>query len=395
MQDRENLLSVVVPVYNVEQYLQQCLDSILNQTYTYLEIILVNDGSTDRSGEICNAYARLDSRVHVINQENQGVVVARRRAVEKATGKYIVFVDSDDYIEKDYFGKMLCVAKDYDLVTGGCFIDQDRDNKMLDKIEQGIYATDKQMEYIIDNMIIYQCGSERGLTPYIVNKLFRTDFAKRICLTVNSKIFWGEDSEFLYKYVLQCNSVCVTDICGYHYRTREQSTVHRKHRDYLINVNELYLSMEETFSKHYRKESLLLQLQIWISLMISVAPSVMGFSELAYISTSVRNIFPFYEEMQGKEIVLYGAGRVGREFFLQLKNRKDIQLVGWADKDAENYQEKGYPIMHLSEVAKLKCDYVIIAVKQLAMMEEIKRELIEAGIPKNKIMWKAPIQLIL
>lgn len=395
MQNAETLLSVVVPVYNVDQYLEQCLVSILGQTHNSLEVILVNDGSTDRSGEICKAYEKRDKRVQVLNQQNQGVAVARKRAVEKATGKYIVFIDGDDYIEEDYFEKLLCAAEGNDLVTGGYFIDQDRDNKVLDKIEQGIYSSPSQMEYIIDNMIIYACSSERGLTPYVFNKLYRTDYAKRVVLTINSKVIIGEDSEFLYKYVLECNSVYITDICGYHYRTREQSTVHQKHKNYLINLNELFFSLEKTFSEHYRKETLLLQLQLWISMSIRNAPIVMGFSELAYIPTSVRNIFPFYEEMQGNEIVLYGAGRVGRDYFLQLKNRKDIQLVGWADKNAENYQEKGYPIMFLSEIAKLKYDYVIIAVKQLVMMEEIERELIEAGIPKNKIMWKAPIQLIL
>lgn len=395
MQNAETLLSVVVPVYNVDQYLEQCLVSILGQTYNSLEVILVNDGSTDRSGEICKAYEKRDKRVQVLNQQNQGAAVARKRAVEKATGKYIVFIDGDDYIEKDYFEKLLCAAEGNDLVTGGYFIDQDRDNKVLDKIEQGIYSSPNQMEYIIDNMIIYACGSERGLTPYIFNKLYRTDYAKRVVLTINSKVIIGEDSEFLYKYVLECNSVYITDICGYHYRTREQSTVHQKHKNYLINLNELFFSLEKTFSEHYRKETLLLQLQLWISMSIRNAPIVMGFSELAYIPTSVRNIFPFYEEMQGNEIVLYGAGRVGRDYFLQLKNRKDIQLVGWADKNAENYQEKGYPIMFLSEIEKIKYDYVIIAVKQLVMMEEIERELIEAGIPKNKIMWKAPVQLIL
>lgn len=391
MQDQDILLSVAVPVYNVEQYLNQCVDSILCQTYTHLELILVNDGSTDRSGEICEEYAKLDARVHVINQENRGAASARRRAAERATGQYIVFIDSDDYIEEDYLEKMICAVNGCDLVTSGYFIDQDC--KKFDKIKQGIYAAGTQMEYIIDNMIIYQCGRERGLTAYIFNKLYRTDYARKVFLEINPKVYWGEDSEFLYRYILQCQSVCVTDICGYHYCTREQSIVHRRHMDYLSNLNELYLSLEKVFREHDRKEILLFKLQLWMITMIRIAPSVMGFFDLA--QGSVRFLFPHYDTMHGKEIILYGAGSVGKDFYLQLRGREDIKVVGWMDKNAEDYQKKSYPVMPLSEIDKLKYDYIIIAVNRSAMIEQIKNELIEAGIPEEKIVWKQSVQLIL
>ena len=93
------LVSVIVPVYNVEKYLKKCVDSILSQSYQNIEVILINDGSLDGSGEICEAYAQKDERIKYITQNNSGLGKTRNRGVEEASGKYLLFVDSDDYIE--------------------------------------------------------------------------------------------------------------------------------------------------------------------------------------------------------------------------------------------------------------------------------------------------------
>ena len=94
-----NKISIIIPIYNVEQYLPQCLDSIINQTYKNLEIILINDGSTDNSGKICDNYAKVDNRIHVFHKKNEGVSSARNLGLEKCTGDFIGFVDPDDFIE--------------------------------------------------------------------------------------------------------------------------------------------------------------------------------------------------------------------------------------------------------------------------------------------------------
>ena len=104
------LISVIVPIYQVEAYLEECLDSILNQTYRQLEIILIDDGSTDRCGEICDRYASRDSRIKVIHQTNQGLSAARNAGMDIAIGEYISFIDSDDYIVPQYYEKMLDTA---------------------------------------------------------------------------------------------------------------------------------------------------------------------------------------------------------------------------------------------------------------------------------------------
>ena len=112
---RTPLISVIIPVYNVEKYLHRCLDSVIAQTYQNIEIICVDDGSIDESGRICNQYAVRDARIKVIHQENQGLSAARNRGLDAAEGEYIAFVDSDDYILEDMYKKMLDKLLNYNV----------------------------------------------------------------------------------------------------------------------------------------------------------------------------------------------------------------------------------------------------------------------------------------
>lgn len=104
-------VSIIIPVYNNEQYIEKCIQSVLNQTFENFEVIVINDGSTDKSGEILEKLNREDSRIILIEQKNQGVAVARNRGMNKATGKYITFVDGDDYLKNNYIEKMYNLAE--------------------------------------------------------------------------------------------------------------------------------------------------------------------------------------------------------------------------------------------------------------------------------------------
>ena len=108
-----DLITVMVPVYNVEKYLDKCVTSILNQSYKNLDVLLINDGSTDHSGDICDKYVQLDKRVRVIHKFNEGVSKTRNQGIEYAKGKYLVFVDSDDYLEVDYCKNMYEAQQQY------------------------------------------------------------------------------------------------------------------------------------------------------------------------------------------------------------------------------------------------------------------------------------------
>ena len=162
-----DLVSVVVPIYNVQDYLEKCIDGILKQTYDNLEIILVDDGSPDECGQICDAYALKDKRIHVFHKENGGLSDARNYGMKEATGKYITFIDSDDFIHARFIEILLRIAKEKqaDIVVGDFFLFQESDKcqekNISDKeIAEAQVLTSKHL--YDDEFIAPRLSSDRG-----------------------------------------------------------------------------------------------------------------------------------------------------------------------------------------------------------------------------------------
>lgn len=385
------LLSVIVPVYNAEKYLSRCIDSILNQTYTSLEIILVDDGSVDSSGEICCSYKEKDSRVRVFRQENQGVAVARKVGTQLALGKYLAFADSDDYIDSDLYEQLVSHMKSAELVTSGYY---EGEKHIFDKIMPGLYETEEQMEYLYGNMIYLQESNTRGLTSYVWNKIFLTKLAKEVFKEVSDEVFVGEDSEFLYRYVLKCKSCHITRICGYHYEANEGSIIHSTNYDFLYSVTALYKSLEKDFRKSSYKEILMPQLEKWILSLSDATYEFFGFEKPKRIQY-ILYINPFINKLPGKKIVLYGAGVIGKSYQELYERIQDAQVVLWVDKAWKEYQKKGLMIYSAEQIRKTEYDYIIIAVKKEAIALEIRKELLAMDIVEERIKWEALISTIL
>lgn len=127
--DRKPKISVIIPVYNAEKYLRKCIESVLNQTFGDFELLLVDDGSPDHSGEICDEYAQKDSRVHVFHKPNGGTANARNYGLDHSQGDYVAFIDNDDYVEPTYLGDMYSAMTHYDvdLVCCGAWLDEKSD----------------------------------------------------------------------------------------------------------------------------------------------------------------------------------------------------------------------------------------------------------------------------
>ncbi|MCI8291949.1 MAG: glycosyltransferase family 2 protein [Hespellia sp.] len=278
----KDVISIIVPVFDVEKYIDPCIQSILRQSYQNLEILIMDDGSTDRSYEKCVRYAEQDGRIRLMRQEHQGAAAARKNASRYATGKYMGFVDADDYVDEKMFELLINQMEGTDLVTSG-FVKVDDDSPQFDLLPAGLYRSDEQMGYLIDNMIVMKNSAGQGLITNIWNKLFRLDLAKEVFSEINDQITFGEDCEFLYRYVLKCKSVRITDICCYHYRIREDSLIRRPNRRYLRNWSDMYDALEPLFMEHPHREALNLQLQRWIGLALIYAPRFMGFREEAII----------------------------------------------------------------------------------------------------------------
>ena len=218
------LISVIVPIYQVEAYLEECLDSILNQTYRQLEIILIDDGSTDRCGEICDRYASRDSRIKVIHQTNQGLSAARNAGMDIAIGEYISFIDSDDYIVPQYYEKMLEGFKQYpDAPIIACLVYQDKDGQIT-RLSPNWHTT--QPVFHSSLTFCEECLLGK-MTVAVWNKLFRTELMKDIRFRVGrifeDSLFMHDLSPILKQYP---GDVVVIPHYLYYYRIRQGSICH-------------------------------------------------------------------------------------------------------------------------------------------------------------------------
>lgn len=384
------LISVIVPVYNVEQYLEKCVQSIMEQSYSNLQIILVDDGSTDQSGNICDKLARQDQRIFVIHQVNQGVVSARKSAIESATGEYICFVDGDDYISNDMIENLYAKIGDSDLISSGCYRQDKKGGwmELFDNFEEDIYVGSDAINYILSNMIIFHGQFKDGLLPYLGTKMYRSGILKQEIQTVNMNLKYSEDRDLLFRYILQCKKIRVLHKAFYFYFYREHSAAHGNNLNYLSNLNELYLSLTEAFQNHSLEYILMYQLQMFVISQAYYLPYRMGFlSEVK----QMRFLLP-YPDMEGKmKIVLYGAGHVGMNYRFQLQRRADFQLVLWVDQSWQSFREKGFAVESPAKISEVEYDQIILAVKDKSVAEDINNELLEHGIPKEKIVWEQPI----
>lgn len=226
-------VSVIVPVYNVEKYLRRCLDSIVNQTYRNLEIILVDDGSPDNCGAICDEYAQMDDRIFVIHKPNGGVSSARNAALEKATGKYIVFVDSDDSVLPNYVMNLMTPG-DADYVAAGCCVQ----NAKLEWDEwknQAGYFTLDDIKNMPDKINFIPMGM-------VCAHRFTREIILKNRLAFRSDITRGEDTLFSSCYVTLCDTIAVTDNTDYRYYLNDSSATSQ------LNTNLFRWSMESTLA---------------------------------------------------------------------------------------------------------------------------------------------------
>lgn len=215
-----DMLSVIVPVYNTAPFLSGCLDSLLGQTYRNLEIICVNDGSTDASAAILDAYAAKDSRIKVIHQENAGVSAARNRGIDVAKGDLITFVDGDDWLEPDAYAKVVAAMVDgVDLVCFGMSIDGEILPENRCALE-AYYQVKRQGLAVACKSIVDTDGS-------VSNKVFKLDIVRKKKLRFDTQIACGEDAAFYFSYAAVVGNAYYLPEGLYHYEQHGESAMAR------------------------------------------------------------------------------------------------------------------------------------------------------------------------
>lgn len=239
-----SLISVIVPVYKVEKYLHKCVDSILAQTYTNLEIILVDDGSPDNCGRICDEYAAKDSRIKVIHQENGGQSVARNNGVTCAEGEYVSFIDSDDYIEPTYIESLYSGIEKYNSAISACrMYCESEDGKIFNKNSgSGVIINYSKIEALKE--ICYE--EKLGSSPCC--KLFKTELVRNIPFPEGKKY---EDLATIYKLISSSEAVSFIDEALYHYVQHNGSTMRSGWRPYNWDLMEAAENMYAFYLENY------------------------------------------------------------------------------------------------------------------------------------------------
>lgn len=380
-------LSVVVPVYNTEQHLSQCIESILNQTYANIEVILVNDGSTDLSGKICDKYGERDKRVTVVHKKNEGVIKARYSGAVKATGNCITFVDSDDWIAPYTYEYMMSNMGYSDAIMAGIYryFSADQIKSDMPMLMEGTYDKKAVEKYIIPYMLWSKKRNTWELDPSLCTKIFnRALFMNYLEKTCKLDIHFGDDSAVVFPFMLKVDSVVIMHECFYYHRQRSQGTIPAYFSDsvFFKKLFLLYEYLKSEFSQSIYWKLLSPQLEhFYIN---AVQLKQQSFSDYKEIP---EDIFPFWDIRKDSVVVLYGAGETGKVFYTQNEQYHFCKIVLWVDQNYEKLWRDNAQIASPAQITAETYDYIVIAVRSTGMVQEIMKILISMGIPVEKIIW--------
>lgn len=309
----EDLYTIIVPVYNVEKYLTKCISSVLNQTYKNFELILVDDGSTDSSGEICDLYAKKDSRIKVIHKENAGPGIARNYGMDIISGKYFSFVDSDDYISPNYISDIVSAFEEFqaEIIDIDLVVMYPKFNVFTTKCSKAILFNSPQ-ELIRDYF-----SKDKCLWNTMVTKAF---LAEKFKLFRFSSSFCGEDSEFILKTFSKCNKLAKINKCLYAYRAYHESItrqrLNRKHFD-IIDI-----SLRDMFFL----ESTGVEIDSWEYVINNFINSCYGLMRRIALESSKEN---FVLELENIKNVYYKVAEIA--------NRHDVKITTQLVADIDNF----------------------------------------------------------
>lgn len=387
---KDCLISIIVPIYNAERYLSSCIESIINQTYRNIELVLVDDGSTDRSFDIYNYYAKSDSRIITIKERHQGLVSARRLGVNKAKGLYCIFVDSDDWIELNLVETALAQTErgTVDIVNYNLYsVCNGKKNKWEYSFPDGVYE-DTELENIYTRMMFDFQKNKPGIIQSLWSKLIKRSLLLETIQQEDQRITYGEDAAVVYIAMLKAKKIAIINQCIYYYRIHPESMMHKRDISIFKDVYLFQNYMKERFSEYNRKYHLGEQLQEYI--MFFLRPALND-----CFSLNIQELYEFPLRLRERKtkIILYGAGHIGKSYYMQLSQlyQGQIEIVAWVDKNLKNQMVCGYMIDSPEVMEGIECDKIILAVKSGITAEEIKRELSVLNMDKD-IVWTEPAE---
>ena len=247
------LLSVIIPVYNTEDYLDKCIQSVLSQTFKNFEIILVDDSSTDSSGKICDDYARKYDCIKVIHKEHGGPTQTRKAGLEYAMGKYVIYMDSDDRISADMYEYMMNKIQKYNADICICDIVIETEKSRIPlyrEIAGGFYDKEKLKKEIYPYMLFSETKNEPAIAPSLCNKIIKKTIIEDVLSEANENIYYGEDAICMYPCMLDANSIYIAKDKFFYIYTQTEYSLSRKYDKRLLSKLPLLISLfDEEFEK--------------------------------------------------------------------------------------------------------------------------------------------------
>lgn len=248
----EKKIGILIPMYNSEKYIENCLKSVINQTYTNLEIIIINDGSTDKSLEICDKIICDDKRFKIYTRENRGVAFTRNELIKKCTSNYFIFLDSDDYIEKDYIKTLMQIIEKYDVDMVVSQIILYNKKKRDISVKTDIIDNKEALKKLLYN---------HRITHGPICKLYKKEVFENIQFP-NGKIY--EDLGVMYKIIDKCKKIALTNYQGYNYVYNRNSITKSKFSNDEISMLKYGEQIFEYVIKEYGEELLLPALNVLV-----------------------------------------------------------------------------------------------------------------------------------
>lgn len=396
-------LSVVVPVYQVEAYVSRCIESILQQSYQNLELILVDDGSTDLSGCICDKYAQKDNRIRVIHKQNAGVVSSRKAGAGIATGEYIVCVDGDDWIEADYIAKFVSAARNTkaDVVWSISFYKEHQRHTELclaevpDTAETGDWI--KDMEPLPEHMPAVSVaglsasgewmlrlakgdfGFQNEIEYSVCCKCIQTQLYRAVQNQVDEGLTRGEDLFFAILLLTEAGKICFCRNDGYHYVQRPASNTNNKS----AYTYDKFLLLEETLQKFEKSLS-----GSWKSLNRIIRGYLTSTYMLYFFGTRQAEgyLYPFKKIIKHSRIAVYGAGSIGENIISYLEQCSDYRVCIWADTNPVDRRCGSLAVQLVSRIPPACPDYILLATNRTGYIRQMRRTLKALGIADDRIV---------
>lgn len=371
------LISVIIPIFNVEPYLETCISSVCKQSYGNLQIILVDDGSTDNGLAVCKQLKERDPRVELIHKTNGGLVSARKAGVEAADGEYIAFVDGDDWIDEDTFAQAAyCFQAPYyaDIIAYGCVEEYSQYREYRKNMAGEGFYTGKRLEKLKQNLLMGETFFEWYMLPHLCDKLIKKTLLTECIKKVPDPISFGEDAVCSFLCMKRAASIYVMDAAPYHYRQREGSIVRERKELEVDNFRSIYRTLRRSAGGDAESE---LKLKFYLFFILCLK----AYSKIG----SHMPLFPFAKVRRHSRIFIYGAGGFGKVVTDYADNSNDLELAGWTDIKADYYRKKGYKVVPYESMFTVSYDYLVIAILNEKMAGQIKSQLIGQGIPEEKI----------